>query len=56
MVERERSQFQSELAVQESYEQLLFLFRLLLRFQAGGPLFLHTSLGICQFLQAHQEV
>ena len=32
------------------------IFRLRLTFQVGGPLFLHTSPGICQFLRTRQAV
>ena len=37
-----------------SYERLVFLFCLCLIFQAKGPLFLHTSLGICPLLYVHR--
>ena len=40
----------------ESYEWLVFPFHLLLRFQAGDLSFLHSSPGICQFLQARRVV
>ena len=32
------------------------IFRLRLTFQVGGPLFLHTSPGICQLLRTRQAV